>query len=69
MNNKIVKRIEFSDKGKDYFFEEKVSLLNKFAFETMGAAAGFKLESVFGDYQLNPFDENESDRLILIFKK
>jgi cyclopropane fatty-acyl-phospholipid synthase-like methyltransferase len=68
-NNKIIKRIGFSDKGKDYFFEEKVSLLTKFAFESMAAAAGFKLEEVFGDYQLNAFDEKNSDRLILIFKK
>lgn len=68
-NNKIIKRIEFSDKGKDYFFEEKVSLLNKFSFESMAAAAGFKLENVFGDYQLNPFDEKKSDRLILMFRK
>lgn len=68
-DNKINKRIEFSDKGKDYFFEEKVSLLNKFAFESMAAAAGFKLETVFGDYQLSAFDEKNSDRLILIFKK
>jgi SAM-dependent methyltransferase len=68
-NNKIIKRIEFSDKGKDYYFEEKVSLLTRFSFESMAAAAGFKLESVFGDYQLNAFDEKNSDRLILIFKK
>ena len=68
-NNKIHKRIEFSDKGTDYFFEEKVSLLNKFSFESMAAAAGFQLESVFGDYQLNAFDEKKSDRLILIFRK
>ncbi|MBP7808046.1 MAG: class I SAM-dependent methyltransferase [Bacteroidia bacterium] len=68
-NNKIIKRIEFSDKGKNYYFEEKVSLLNKLTFESMAAAAGFKLDNVFGDYQLNPFDEKKSDRLILIFKK
>lgn len=68
-NNKIIKRIEFSDKGKAYYFEEKVSLLTKYHFETMAAAAGFKLEQVFGNYQLNAFDEKNSDRLILIFKK
>ena len=67
--NKIIKHIEFSDKGKDYFFEEKVSLLKKTDFEKMGSAAGFKLENTFGDYQLNAFDEENSDRLILIFRK
>lgn len=68
-DNKIIKRIEFSDKGKDYYFEEKVSLLTKSLFEKMATEAGFKLETVVGDYQLNPFDEKKSDRLILIFKK
>ncbi|HWY10920.1 MAG TPA: class I SAM-dependent methyltransferase [Bacteroidia bacterium] len=66
---KVIKRIEFSDKGKDYYFEEKVSLFTKTDFEKMGASAGFKLSETFGDYQLNPFDEKNSDRLILIFKK
>ena len=68
-NNTIIKRIEFSDKGRNYFFEEKVSLLTKTDFETMASTAGFKLQEVFGDYKLNPFDEKNSDRLILIFKK
>jgi len=67
--NKIEKRIEFSDKGKDYYFEEKVSLLSHQDFEFMGTKAGFTLEECFGDYQLNVFDEKNSDRLILIFKK
>lgn len=67
--NKIIKRIEFSDKGKDYYFEEKVSLLNKKSFTEMASAAGFTLSETFGDYQLNSFDEKNSDRLILIFRK
>jgi ubiquinone/menaquinone biosynthesis C-methylase UbiE len=65
----IIKKIEFSDKGKDYYFEEKVSLLSRSDFETIAKSAGFKIESVFGDYDLKPFDISKSDRLILIFKK
>ena len=68
-SNKIIKRIEFSDKGKDYFFEEKVSLLTKKDFTEMAIASGFTLSETFGDYELNAFDENISKRLILIFKK
>jgi len=68
-NNKVMKRIEFSDKGKDYYFEEKVSLLNKKSFTEMATTAGFTLSETFGDYKLNAFDEKKSDRLILIFKK
>jgi cyclopropane fatty-acyl-phospholipid synthase-like methyltransferase len=67
--NKIEKCIEFSDKGKSYYFQEKVALLSKDDFEMMAAKAGFVLQECFGDYLLNSFDKNNSDRLILIFKK
>jgi SAM-dependent methyltransferase len=68
-DNKIIKRIEFSDKGHDYFFEEKVSLLNKDDFMKLAQQCGFTLQAAFGDYSLNAFDQNNSERLILIFKK
>lgn len=67
--NKIEKCIEFSDKGKRYYFQEKVSLLSRADFDAMAKNAGLVLQECFGDYQLNPFDENRSDRLILIYKK
>ena len=67
--SKIVKRIEFCDKGQDYFFEEKVSLLNKEDFMQLASKVGFNLEAIFGDYHLNAFDADKSSRLILIFKK
>lgn len=69
VNNTIIKRIEFSDKGKNYYFEESVSLLKKPDFEDFAEEAGFTLKHCFGNYQLEPFDEKNSDRLILIFKK
>jgi cyclopropane fatty-acyl-phospholipid synthase-like methyltransferase len=69
INNTILKHIEFSDAGKNYYFEESVSLLRKTDFEDFAAEAGFSLESCYGNYQLDTFDEKESDRLILIFKK
>ena len=69
VDGKIVKRIEFNDKGKIYFFEEKVALLNEENFTDMASKSGLKLQAVFGDYHLNPFDVDKSERLILIFKK
>lgn len=69
VEGKIVKHIEFSDNGNACFFEEKVSLLNKEDFMMMAAQCGFKLESEFGDYTLQPFDPEKSERLILIFRK
>lgn len=65
----IVKRIEFADQGHRYFFEECVTLLRKADFEKFGTAAGLKLAHTFGNYRLEPYDENTSDRLILLFQK
>ncbi len=68
-NNSIVKRIEFNDAGKQMHFEESVSLLRKTDFEKFAAQSDFTLLQVFGNYNLEAFDEKNSDRLILIFKK
>lgn len=67
--NSIVKRIEFSDQGHNYFFEECVSLLRKEDFVKFGNAAGLKLTKTFGNYLLQEYEENNSERLILLFTK
>lgn len=68
-NNVIYKTIEFSDNGKNYSFEESVSLLGLNDFETLAKKSGFKILNIFGDYSLNAFNPAKSDRLILIFDK
>ncbi len=68
-NNTIIKTISFSDKGKDYYFEEFVSLLDLEAFKALAKASSFTLKHTFGNYQLEQFDVNKSDRLILVFQK
>jgi SAM-dependent methyltransferase len=68
-NNHIVKKINFEHHGKKFSFEETVSLLYKSDFEKFAAEHDFKTENCFGDYELNPFNENVSERLILIFRK
>lgn len=68
-DNRIVKRIEFTDNNNAYYFDEKVSLFGLKDFEDFGKQTGFKLSQVFGDYNLSNFDEQSSDRLILIFNK
>lgn len=68
-DNRIIKRIEFNANGNTHFFEEKVFLYDTKAFLKFAANTGFKLVEQFGDYALNPFNEKNSDRLILIFKK
>jgi SAM-dependent methyltransferase len=65
----IVKHISFSDKGQDYNFEERLSILLLKDFQKLFAEHNLKVIHTFGDYALNTFDEAESDRLILIAEK
>ncbi len=65
----ILKRIEFNKDGKDYYFEESVSLLKKSDFEEFAGRAGLTICDIFGNYQLQNFDVLHSERLILFFKK
>ncbi len=68
-DNSIIKRIEFSDEGHNYYFEETVSLLQKNDFLDFAKKSGLTLHYTFGNYHFEPFDEHSSERLILIFKK
>jgi len=68
-NGLLIKTIAFHDLGIDYLFHEKVQVLNLNHFESMLKHAGFSLINTFGDYQLNGFVKNESDRLILLAQK
>lgn len=63
----IVKNIRFTDAGFDYHYVERVRALTLEDFKLYFKEAGITLKNVFGDYQLNDFDRNTSERLILIF--
>lgn len=65
----IVKRIEFEADNKRYFFEEQVSLLRLSEFEAFAKTAGFKTVALYGNYQLDAYVPEQSERLILHFKK
>lgn len=69
VNQRIVKTIAFQAEGESHFFQEKVQALTLNDFETLFQEAGFELSHIFGNYQLEPFDVLESERLILICKK
>lgn len=68
-NGKIIKNISFEHKNKEFSFNEEVKSFSKSDFERMFLKSGFEILSHFGDYALNPFDEEKSDRLIFICKK
>lgn len=67
-NEKILKKIEFKHDNKSYNFEEKVQLFTLKDFINIFEKSGFLLEKAFGSYKLEPFEKENSDRLILIAK-
>ncbi|MBT8196107.1 MAG: methyltransferase domain-containing protein [Bacteroidia bacterium] len=68
-NNFITKNIQFSDNGHDYNFDEKVKMLTLNDFKELFNHASLKIVDIFGNYQLDAFDEKTSDRLILVASK
>ncbi|MEO6903859.1 MAG: class I SAM-dependent methyltransferase [Bacteroidia bacterium] len=68
-NNFIIKRILFSDKGKDYAFEERVKALTLADFEKYFAASYLKIVHLLGNYELDYFNPESSERLIIIAEK
>lgn len=68
-NDRIVKEIEIVDGGEKGTFTETVQALELEDFQGYFAKMGFVLEQTFGDYNLNPYDPEHSDRLIMIARK
>lgn len=64
--NRILKSIRFRDKGKDFHFQEEVNLFSLQDFENMYNTSGLKINAIYGDYELSPFNEGISNRIILI---
>ncbi|MFT6165893.1 MAG: SAM-dependent methyltransferase [Vicingaceae bacterium] len=68
-NGFIVKTIKFEDDGDTFEFKEHVKLLTLTDFEDIFRNSGLHIQSIYGDYELNPFDESKSDRLIFKVQK
>lgn len=68
-NGILLKRIEFSDKGKTYSFSEEVQVLRLTDFERLFDIAGFEKVAVYGNYNLDEFDVKQADRLIIVGRK
>ncbi len=64
----IIKKISFQHDNKDFVFEERVKAIALSEFKDCFKLADINLLHCFGDYQLNDFKKESSDRLILIFK-
>ncbi|WP_299779450.1 class I SAM-dependent methyltransferase [uncultured Formosa sp.] len=67
-NGHIIKDISFNFEGKDYNYQERVRALTLKDFEALFEAADAHLIEVFGNYKLQKFDVNTSERLVMLFK-
>jgi SAM-dependent methyltransferase len=63
------KSTSFEDDGKSYEFKERVRALRLENFENLCALNGLQIIETFGDYDLNPYDSQNSPRLIFIAEK
>ena len=67
-NGFIVKEINFDADGKHLTYFEKVKSLDLAKINTYVNSVGFKIKYTFGNYQLEKFNEETSDRLILVLE-
>lgn len=65
-NKKIIKEIAFEDKGRAYHYTEEVRAFSKEELTSLLSKAGFRIKNTFGDYSLDSFSLERSDRLILL---
>lgn len=68
-NRRVIKKINFNDHDHPYEFYEQLCLFGLADFEKYFSTAQLTIIHVFGDYNLNAFNEDTSERLILIAKK
>ena len=67
-NGFIFKHISFFADGKNHSFTEQVKYLDLEKMTSFLEKVGFSITNVFGNYHLNEYDANTSDRLIIIAK-
>ncbi|MBB6463806.1 class I SAM-dependent methyltransferase [Flammeovirga kamogawensis] len=68
-NRHVMKEIAFSADGKDYLFTERVEALKNKDFLKLFESVNLKVINTFGDYNLNLFDREKSDRMIFVVQK
>jgi SAM-dependent methyltransferase len=68
-DQQIIKNISFKVGQETLEFSEEVTLFTLSDFEQMYQRVGFKINYLYGDYHLNAYNSESSDRLILISEK
>ncbi|MCH2199372.1 MAG: methyltransferase domain-containing protein [Flavobacteriales bacterium] len=64
----ILKDIEFSDKGSDYHYQERVQAIDTEQMRCLLEGEGFEIQAVYGSYALEEHSA-DSNRLIMIARK
>ncbi len=65
----IIKKIKIEDQKAILNFEEKVRALTLYDFNLLIERANMKIINLFGNYALNEFNAQNSDRLIILAQK
>lgn len=65
----ILKNIDFDYENQHFHFQERVKILSFNDFEQFFKKAGMNCQEVFGNYSLEPFDVENSDRMIFLVEK
>ena len=67
-NEVIVKDIRFEANGEHYFFQERVQAFEQSFFKQI-FGINWKIKHLLGDYNMNPYDAEKSDRMIFVVEK
>lgn len=68
-NGYIIKDISFVDGDESFCFHEKVQAIRRTDFMDYFNKSGLEVENIFGDYNLNNYVSEKSDRMIFIVTK
>lgn len=67
-NGFIIKNIQFVANDKDHSYTERIKYLEEKQLKVYFQKVGLKIVNTFGDYHLNDFNSQTSNRLIIIAK-
>lgn len=62
----IIKHIQFEDDSKEFSYTERVQALQLPDFRSLLEDENFQILRTFGDFDLQPYEESSSERLIII---
>jgi len=68
-NGFVLKKISFQHERGSYDYTEKVAAIDLSDFERLLNATNFNIKTIHGDYELNSYNPQKSERLIIIAQK